>query len=137
MEKTFLNPPDLPNWENSFSQIVTVKSGGMATIYISGQVSVDKDRNLIGAGDLSAQASQAFGNLKRALSAAGATVADVVKICIYVMDYEPVNASVISEAFRQTFSQVDLPASTWLGVTSLAQEGFLIEVDAIACVEDQ
>ena len=59
---------------------------------------------------------------------------DVVKLNIYVKDYEPENALPIIEALRRYFTEKNLPASTWLGVQSLAKEGFLIEVDAIAVV---
>jgi enamine deaminase RidA (YjgF/YER057c/UK114 family) len=135
MSKDFINPPDLPNWEQAFSQIVVVSNGAAKTVYISGQVSVDKEKNLVGAGDLSAQANQAFQNLHSALYAAGATASDVVKLNIYVKDYQPADAAAIGEALRRYFPEGMLPASTWLGVQSLAEEGFLIEVDAIAVVE--
>jgi enamine deaminase RidA (YjgF/YER057c/UK114 family) len=132
MEKEFLNPPDLPDWSHAFSQVVIVKAGGVRTIYVSGQVSVDEKRKLIGAGDLEAQAEQAFRNLNRALAAAGAFVTDVVKVGIYVKHYQASNAAVVGAAFRRVFPHNDLPVSTWLGVESLAEEGFLIEVDAVA-----
>jgi enamine deaminase RidA (YjgF/YER057c/UK114 family) len=132
MEKEFLNPPDLPNWSHAFSQVVIVKAGGVRTIYVSGQVSVDERRKLIGAGDLEAQAEQTFRNLSRALAAAGAFATDVVKVGIYVRHYETSDAAVVGAAFRRVFPHHDLPVSTWLGVESLAEEGFLIEVDAIA-----
>jgi enamine deaminase RidA (YjgF/YER057c/UK114 family) len=137
MSKDFINPPDLPNWEEAFSQVVMVSNGAAKTVYVSGQVSVDKEKNLIGVGDLSAQASQAFQNLHSALHAAGATASDVVKLNIYVKDYKPADAASIGEALRRYFPPGKLPASTWLGVQALAEEGFLIEVDAIAVVERQ
>ena len=135
MHKEFLNPSDLPNWQQLFSQVVIVKGTAARTIYIAGQVSVDKDKNLIGAGDLRVQAGRTFKNLEIALAAAGATTADVVKLNIYVKNYQPADAATISEVFRREFPQPNLPASTWLGVETLAEEGFLIEVDAIAVVE--
>ena len=59
----------------------------------------------------------------------------MLKVNIYVKNYKPADAPIISEAFRKSFPQQNLPASTWLGVETLAEEGFLIEVDAIAVVE--
>jgi enamine deaminase RidA (YjgF/YER057c/UK114 family) len=135
VSKEFINPPDLPNWKQAFSQIVVVSNGASKTVYISGQVSVDKHKKLVGAGDLRAQANQAFKNLQSALQFAGATASDVVKLNIYVKDYKPADAPSISEAVRKCFPKGKLPTSTWLGVQSLAEEGFLIEVDAIAVVE--
>ena len=49
-------------------------------------------------------------------------------------NYQPADSAPITEALRKYFPGKDLPASTWLGVQSLAEEGFLIEVDAIAVV---
>lgn len=135
MSKEFINPPDLPNWEQAFSQIIVVSNGTGKTVYVSGQVSVDREKNLIGEGNLGAQSMQAFQNLVLALRTGGATAADVVKLNIYVKDYKPVDAALISEALRKYFPQSNLPTSTWLGVQSLAEEGFLIEVDAIAVIE--
>ena len=135
MEKEFLNPSDLPDWRHVFSQVVVVKTGSIRTIYIAGQVSVDEHRNLIGEGNLQLQPRQTFSNLKRALAAAGASTSDVVKINIYMKHYKPSDASVVREAFVWAFPHQNLPVSTWLGVESLAQEGFLIEVDAVAVVE--
>jgi enamine deaminase RidA (YjgF/YER057c/UK114 family) len=132
MEKNYINPPELPEWKQAFSQIVTVKSGSMLTAYLSGQVSVDQDNNLIGENDLEKQAAQAFQNLQKALDSVGATTMDVVKINIYVKNYKTSDAGVVGEAFRKAFPHENLPASTWLGVQSLALEGMLIEVDAIA-----
>jgi enamine deaminase RidA (YjgF/YER057c/UK114 family) len=135
MNKEFLNPANLPDWRPTFSQIVVVKAGGVRTIYVAGQVSVDEERRLVGADNLKLQAEQAFLNLERALAAAGASTADVVKINIYVKHYQPSDAAIVGEAFRHAFPHRNLPVSTWLGVESLAESGFLIEVDAVAVVE--
>ena len=134
MEKHFINPPQLPKWEQSFSQVVTVRNDSIQTIYLSGQVSVDQNNNLIGEYDLAMQATQAFQNLQTALASADATTMDVVKITIYVKNYKSADAPVVSEAFRKAFPHENRPASTWLGVQSLALEGLLIEIDAIAVV---
>lgn len=134
MNKEFINPPALPNWEQTFSQVVIISHDTSKTVYLSGQVSVDENQNLIGEGDLRAQALRAFQNLEVALAAAGAETSDVVKLNIYVKNYKPEDADVVSEALRKHFPHKNLPASTWLGVQSLAREGFLIEVDAVAVV---
>jgi enamine deaminase RidA (YjgF/YER057c/UK114 family) len=132
MEKEFLNPPTLPNWSESFSQVVVVKDAATRTVYVSGQVSVDGQNNLIGAGDLEVQAEQAFRNLATALAAGAVRTSDVVKLGIYVKGYQPEQAPIIRTAMRKYFPKEPLPTSTWLGVESLALEGLLIEVDAVA-----
>jgi 2-iminobutanoate/2-iminopropanoate deaminase len=136
MDKEFLNPHDLPDWRPAFSQVVIVKAGGVRTIYIAGQVSVDAERKLVGPGDLKLQADQAFGNLSTALAAAGSSTADVVKINIYVKHYKTTDAATVRSAFQRAFPHRKLPVSTWIGVESLAEEGFLIEVDAVAVAEE-
>ncbi|MCP9756490.1 RidA family protein [Lacihabitans sp. CCS-44] len=134
MEKHFINPPELPNWKNAFSQVVVVKSDSIQTIYLSGQVSANQNNELIGENDLQTQATQAFLNLQAALGSAGATTSDVVKINIFVKDYNPSKATIVGDAFRKAFPHEKLPASTWLGVQALALEGLLIEIDAIAVI---
>jgi enamine deaminase RidA (YjgF/YER057c/UK114 family) len=135
MIKEHLNPSDLPNWSESFSQVVVVRSGTTRSIYVSGQVSVDADNNVVGPGDLSQQAHVALENLSKALAAAGATPADVVRLGIYVKDYKPDQAAVISTALHRTFGTGRMPASTWLGVSALALDEILIEIDATAVID--
>jgi len=134
MARQFLNPPTLPNWSGSFSQIVIVPPGPSRTVHISGQVAVDPDRLVIGKGDLAAQCEHAFANLGTALAAAQAKPADVVRLGIYIVDYRPEQASIIQQALRKLFVSDDLPASTWLGVQSLALPDLLIEIEATAIV---
>ncbi len=136
MEKEFINPPTLPDWTQAFSQVVVVPHHADAkTIYVAGEVAVDEHKHLIGANDLAAQAQRAFQNLATALAAGGATTQDVVMLHIYVKDYKPTDAAAINAALCRHFPQPPLPASTWLGVQSLAEAGFLIEVAAIAVVQ--
>ncbi len=135
MTKEFINPKALPQWAQTFTQVVVVPAGASRTVYISGQVAVDKEQNLVGAGDLGAQALRAFENLATALAAGGATTADVVKLNIYVKNYQPADAAAVGAALRRYFPHEQLPTSTWLGVQSLARADFLIEVDAVAVVE--
>jgi enamine deaminase RidA (YjgF/YER057c/UK114 family) len=135
MARDFINPQALPNWKQTFTQVITVSGLSTKTVYVSGQVAVDHDQNLIGEGDLGAQAMQAFRNLETALAAAGATTTDVVRLNIYVKDYKPADATPVGEALRHYFPQQHLPTSTWLGVQALAKEGFLIEIDAIAVID--
>src|SRR3954469_1895605 len=76
------NPPAL-SAPTGYTHVVEV-SGPGKTIYISGQIAYDKDGKLVGApGDMKAQAEQVFKNLQAALTAAGATFADVVKMNSY------------------------------------------------------
>ena len=114
--------------------MVSVKSGEMKTVYISGQVAIDREGKVVGRGDLGAQAAQVFENLSLALNAAGAKPADVVKLNVYVVNMKPEDAKTVGLARRKHFSQENLPASTMVGVVSLVAPDFLLEVEAIAVV---
>jgi enamine deaminase RidA (YjgF/YER057c/UK114 family) len=118
----------------AYSQVVVSAPGKI--IFIAGQVGVDKTGKVV-ASDLQAQAKQAFENVKTALAAAGATFDDVVKINWYVKEYKPEMRPMLREV-RSAYTNKDHPpASTLIGVTSLAAEEYLVEVEAIAIVADK
>jgi enamine deaminase RidA (YjgF/YER057c/UK114 family) len=128
---TPVNPPRLfRSLDHGFSQGVV--ASGSRTLFVSGQVAWDAQKRLIGGADLEAQARQAFANLRTVVETAGATLADVTIVRIYVVDYQPEKASAVGSAFRDCFAGVGPPASTWIGVAALADPELLIEVEAVA-----
>jgi enamine deaminase RidA (YjgF/YER057c/UK114 family) len=133
MEKKFINPPTLAT-PRGYTHVVTASGGKM--VFIAGQVAWDVKGEIVGKGDLRAQATQAYANLKAALAAAGATTADVVKMNTYVVNFKSADLPVIREVRSQFFSQENLPASTLVGVQALAVEGWLIEIEAVAMVKE-
>ena len=90
----------------------------------------DHTKKLVGDGSLRAQTRQALANLRLALDSVGVNVQDVVKLLIYVVDYEYEQAEIIREELRAVFTQERLPALSLLGVAALAEKHFLIEIDA-------
>jgi enamine deaminase RidA (YjgF/YER057c/UK114 family) len=131
VKKEAINPPSVfRSLEHGFSQAV-VTSGGR-TLYVSGQTAWDSRRQLVGGDDLEGQARQAFTNLQAVVEAAGGTMADVVSLRIYVVDYRPEKAGPVGRVLRHFFPGEVKPASTWVGVAALADPGFLIEVEATA-----
>lgn len=112
-----------------YSHVVVVE--GRRTIFVSGQVSRDRQGNAVGKGDMGAQLRQVGENIKTALEAAGATLSDVVKITTYVTDIE--------EFFRHVDIRMQyfaaLPASTTVEVRKLAHPDFMVEVEAIAVAD--
>ena len=124
-----LNPSTVST-PRGYSHAVVVSGG--KTIYLSGQISLDRTGKLVGEGNLKAQAQQVFENLKAVLEAAGATFADVVKFGIYMLDASQVQ---VVRDVRDTFIKADAPpASTLVEVRRLAREGLLLEIEAIAHV---
>ena len=129
-----INPDSLfPSREHGFSQIVT--ASGRKTIYISGQTAWDKHRQIIGGRDLGQQARQALRNVQAAIEAAGGTLADIVALRIYIVNYNPEQADAVGSAIREFFPEDRRPASTWIGVSTLAVSDFLIEIEATAVIE--
>ncbi|MGN6286981.1 MAG: RidA family protein [Afipia sp.] len=116
----------------AYSHVVV--AAGTRTIYTAGQVAMDENGALIGAGDLAAQTTQVMHNVGRALAAAGANFADVVKITTYVVAYRPEHRAVIGKARAAFFADMPPPASTLVGVAALAMPEWLIEIEAIAVV---
>ena len=131
MEKIALSPSTLPP-APGYSQIVKVSGG--TTIYIAGQVALDEEGQQVGEGDLEQQARQVFTNLVTALSEAGATTSDLVRIGIYVVDHDLDKLKLVRRVRDEVLSVDPPPASTLLGVERLALPDFLIEADAIAVV---
>ena len=102
---------------------------------MSGQTAWDSQKQLVGGADLERQARQAFTNLQAVIEAAGGTLADVVSLRIYVVDYRPERAAAVGSVYRLFFSGEAKPASTWVGVAALADPAFLIEVEATAVLD--
>jgi enamine deaminase RidA (YjgF/YER057c/UK114 family) len=113
-----------------FSQVVV--ASGSRTIYVAGQVPVDETGTLVGAGDLGEQTAQALRNVGLALTAAGASYSDVVKITTYVVNYKPEHRAIIGKARAAFFAGGPPPASTLVGVSALAMAEWMVEVEAIA-----
>ena len=105
-----------------------------ATLYVSGEVALDSTGELVGRGDLSTQAAQAFHNLTTVLRIGGALPADVAKLTIYVVNYSPGDLDRIRDAAPDFFARRSPPAGIVVGVQALPQEGLLIAVDATAIV---
>jgi enamine deaminase RidA (YjgF/YER057c/UK114 family) len=104
-----------------------VKTG--STVYIAGQVAQDESGAVVGRGDITAQVTQVFENLKKALASVGADFSHLVKITAYLTDprYREALTSV-----RSQYLQTDLPASTLVVVAGLANPDWLVEIEGVA-----
>lgn len=127
-----LNPRDLPTPE-TYSHVVIAR--GTRLVFVSGQEPEDVNGNLVGRGDLAIQAKQVFANLGRAPAAAGARPGDVARITIYVVNHSRDYLPIIEEARVSLFGE-HKPADVLVGIATLSNPAYLIEVDAMAVVED-
>jgi len=134
MPKEYINPDSLfPSLPHGFSQIVV--ASGKRMVFISGQTAWDERKNILGGDSVLQQARQAFRNVEKAMQAAGGTLKDVVALRIYVVDYQAECGTAVGTALRECFSSENPPASTWIGVSALADPEFLIEIEATAVLD--
>jgi len=101
-------------------------------VYVSGQVALDSDGNVVGKGDFAAQTRRVFENLRSVLKSVGGDLDDIVRIKIHLTDMDNLDEfrRIRSEYFRDWF-----PASTLIEVGGLIIKELMIEIDAIAVVE--
>jgi enamine deaminase RidA (YjgF/YER057c/UK114 family) len=128
--RQYLNPAGMTK-PTGYTQVVVV-TDPTRLIYVSGQTARSADGEVVGKGDLRAQVTQAMENLRTALSAAGATLADIVKLNYYVVNLKPEQVAVIREVRERFLSGQHPPAATLVGVTALAQADLMVEVEAVA-----
>jgi len=102
-------------------------------IFVAGQVSVDMDGKVVGAGDIVLQTQTVLENLKKVLNAAGANLSDVIKINMYVTNIEEFRTKAVEA--RRTYFPKDFPAATMVEVKSLANPDFMVEIEAVAAVD--
>ncbi len=127
MLKTIISTPDAPAAIGTYSQAVKVGN----TVYLSGQIGLDPASMQLVEG-IDAQIVRVFDNLKAVAEAAGGSLADVVKLNVFLTDlnhFAKVN-TVMSQYFAEPF-----PARAALGVAALPR-GALVEADAVMALGD-
>lgn len=134
MTVTTMNPPAL---SEPAGYVHVAVAEGTRMVFLAGQVARDAQGAVVGEGDLAAQTAQALRNVAAGLAAAGATIADVAKLTIYVVDWseekmEQLMAGVVQAAGE--LGAAPLVPSTLVPVPRLVSPEFLVELDATAVV---
>jgi 2-iminobutanoate/2-iminopropanoate deaminase len=125
-----INPESLFNSRQyGFSQAVVADANGLF-FQTAGQVALDNQEKIIGGSDVGKQTQQALKNLKVAIEAAGGKLTDVMMVRLYIVKLEGIDTTSIGIVLREVFGTENPPASSWIGVTSLARPEFLIEIEA-------
>ena len=133
MVRNTINPETLFNsTQHGFSQI-TISTPGKI-VFISGQVAWDENQNIIGGNNLEKQTRKAIDNLKIAIESVGGTMENIMMLRIYKVDYQKEDGPIITSILKENFGARNPPASTWVSVKGLANEGFMIEIEAQAVI---
>lgn len=131
MHKEFIEPTGIyaPTWQ--FSQAIKVTGGNL--LFVSGIMGFRPDGTM--PEGIVAQAQSAFKNMEAVLEAAGGTMADIVKVNVYVgEDYQEHRAEL--REVRERFFPRDFPVSTLVQVAGFAGPEYLFEVEAIAVLPE-
>jgi len=123
----------VPGMSEPVSHFTHVVRAGR-TVFVSGCVATDGDGRLVGGSDVVAQTRQVHENIKRCLSAAGATFADICKVTVFVRninDREKVNT------VRKEYFGAHRPASTLVEISRLVRDEYLVEIEATAVVPER
>ena len=108
--------------------------GPAALVFTAGACPLGPDGDVLGPGDVSAQARQVVSNLAEALAAAGSGLSRVLKTTIYVASSERADLVAAWDVISSAFGEHDVP-STLLGVTVLGYPGQLVEIEAVAIAD--
>jgi enamine deaminase RidA (YjgF/YER057c/UK114 family) len=127
-----INPAELGT-PPGYSQIVDVSASHL--VFIAGQTATDRDGNVVGKNDFPTQAEQVFRNLTTALTAAGCTAANLIKLTVFLRDMNHLAAyRQARDRFFATVTPTAAPAVTLIEVSRLYGADFLIEIEAIAAI---
>jgi len=134
MQVTFDNPKGVPAPVGTYSHVARVEVGDAVFLYLSGQVAQDNEGNVVGVGDMVAQATVVYENIKAILEAHGASTANVIKMTSFVTDMSQL-ASIRS--LRTTYFSAPYPASTLVAVSQLAHPDWLLEIEVVAVIQNE
>ena len=127
MTREIISTPNAPQAIGTYSQ--AVKSGNR--VYMSGQIPLVPDSMELVEGDIEAQIRQVFDNLQAVAQAAGGSLADVVKLNVYLTDLA--NFPTVNQVMAEYFTEL-YPARAAVGVAALPK-GADVEMDGVMELE--
>jgi 2-iminobutanoate/2-iminopropanoate deaminase len=132
MVRSQISNPSLPApmRRGAYSSGVEAPSG--RTIYVSGQVSLDAEGNVVGEGDVRLQTETVLEHVKTVVEEAGGGMEDIVKVTVFITDmglYDDIHE------VRRRYFEEPFPASSMVEVSALIDPRLLIEIEAVAVVQ--
>ena len=131
MRGKVIESPKLPAPMHGGAFSAGVEAPAGSTVYVSGQVSMDAEGNVVGEGDVRAQTEKVLENVATVLEEAGGSLDDVVKVTVFITDMGHYDG--IHEV-RRRFFQEPYPASSMVEVSALIDPRLLVEVEAVAVI---
>ena len=125
--KQMLQPKGLSDPRPRYTQGIITEGGKL--LFIAGQTASNKEGQVVGKGDIEAQTTQVFENMKAVLEEAGGSLANVVKSTTYITDIKYRQGM---HNVRSKYLAKAPPTSTLIVVKGLANADYLIEIEAIA-----
>ncbi|MCC6534740.1 MAG: RidA family protein [Burkholderiales bacterium] len=127
VERENIFPPGLSKPTGHWTTVTVARPGKL--VFISGLTAKNESGEIVGRGDVGAQARQVCENLRVAMRAAGGDLADIVRVDVYIK--EMTGFARIHEVRRELFGP-NPPASTMVAVCAFTHPDMLIEINAIA-----
>ncbi len=119
-----------PMCKGAYSSGIEAPAG--RTVYVSGQVSMDTEGNVVGEGDIKLQTQTVLENVKTVLEEAGGSMEHIVKVTVFIRNMSQYDE--IHGVRRRYFSE-PYPASSMVEVSALIDPRLLIEIEAVAVIE--
>ena len=129
MKRTLINPKGHSTPRGAYSHAIKVEAGGVTHVYLTGQLALDPEGNVVAPYDATGQTEFIFKSIGSLLAEAGCTYADVVRAQTYLTNME--DFAKFSEVRNRYFGE-NKPASTLLEVKGLARKECCVEVEITA-----
>lgn len=131
MRGRVIRSPKLPAPMRGGAFSAGVEAPAGRTVYVSGQVAMDAEGDVVGEDDAKAQTEKVLENVSVVLEEAGGSLDDVVKVTVFITDMAHYDE--IHEVRRRFFGE-PYPASSMVEVSALIDPRLLVEVEAVAVI---